>query len=119
MKVFRAFEKHVSYALTRPDPTQSPSSLQSYGINLRTIPIYIMSALVWISLLCFLYDGVETLEEYSITIYALTTVAGITILLRLFEWKRKEMFRLIDEFEKIIEARKLETSFKNYYEKIP
>lgn len=103
MKIFREFEKGVSYAFTRPNPIQP----QRYGINYKTIPIFAISVFGWIGLLFFFYDEVETVEQYSETIYALNTVACITSVFAIFDRKQKEMFKLIDMFEDIIKARKL------------
>lgn len=106
MKVFKEYEKFVAYAFTRPDPTKAPNLLQKYGINLRTIPIYAITIFGWILLIAFLLDRVQTLQDYSETIYALTTLASTTSALAIFEWQQKQLFGLIDKFESIIKPRK-------------
>lgn len=105
MKVFQEYEKFVAYAFTRPDSSKIPGLLERYGISAKTLTInsVIFSGMYF--LILFILDEAETLQEYSETVYALTTLASITSGFVLFEWRQIHLFGSIDAFQNIIESR--------------
>lgn len=87
MRVFQEYQKFLTYAIVRPDST-TPDFLRKFNLNLKTLPIYLITSLAWGCLVAYLYDEARTFQEYSETFYALTTLASTTTALKIFEWKK-------------------------------
>lgn len=102
MKFVHTYEKVLGYAIVRENTAES--TFQKYLIEYEHLLIILLQTVCSVCLAVCLFET-NTLQTYSETIYTLTTLTGTTIILILFQWRKKEFFELIDNFEKTIEKR--------------
>lgn len=100
MIIFREIKKSLVFC-----GVKSPQSEKSNRFNLRNLTILIIfsASTTIMSLFIILEDG--TMAEYSSAIYGCLSSTMTTIILLIFVWKTKDLYKLISSFEKTIEER--------------
>lgn len=105
MKVFQTYEKIFAYAIVRPGIANT--RFKKLINHSKVLFVNFISMYAWSCLLVFFSYNVQTFREYSETIYALSTIATTMFCVKIYDWKKMELFRLVDNFGDVIETRKM------------
>lgn len=106
MKVFQTYERIFAYAIVRPEIAKT--RFEKLFNNSKVLFVNLLSLYAWSCLLIFFTNNVKTFREYSETIYALSTIATTMFCVKIYEWKKMELFQLVDNFGNVIETRKFD-----------
>lgn len=100
MIIFREIKKSLVFC-----GVESPQSEKNNRFNLRNLMILVFfsASTTIMSLFMICEDG--TMAEYSSAIYGCLSSTMTTIILLIFVWKTKELYKLINNFETTIEER--------------
>lgn len=109
MRIFQTYEDILTYAVVRPGMAKNR---QQKWINKLKLPfIQNLCLFAFYAMCMFVIHYAETSQEFSESIYALTTIATGIFMLTILSSKRKQHFDLIDNIQKAIEMRKFKSIF--------
>lgn len=103
MKVFHTFEKQFAYAIVRA--TESDFGYQNFFNRYKHLLIILLKFCACVPLVQVFFVRDFNVQEYTETIYALTTTSGMAVMLKMFECRKQQIFGMIDSFTEMVEER--------------
>lgn len=100
MIIFREIKKSLVFC-----GVESPQSEKINRFNLRNLMILIFFLVSAVIMSMFIIREDGTMAEYSSAIYGCLSSTIAIIILLIFVWKTKELYKLINNFEESIEER--------------
>lgn len=115
MNIFQLYQGIVEYAIVRDDylkPSSNSSdgtsgSLQQLLSPYKNLAICSLKLFGCFSLLLFICFQAKTFPEFSESIFSFFTLVVCLIFTRIFYLNRELIFNLINNFERVIDKRKL------------
>lgn len=102
MELFHLLQKYL--AISGVEPFQKERSTIVY---LKRLLVFIVSTISFMSSLIFIAIGANAIAEYADAFYICETVLTYTTFpFVIFLWKMDSIFKLIEDFEHLIEQRK-------------
>lgn len=98
MKVLQVYQGTLSFVITRDD-----NGIKSF----RYIGILSVYGFGVISLIQFLISEAQTFQDYSESVYPLSTILTDFFVVIIYVWKKEQIFKLVDDLENAIEEREL------------
>lgn len=105
MKLFQLNRKYL--AVMRIEPHQSCQERQPMIVLFMRFLISIPKVVFAILSAIFLGYEAKTLDEYANSFYGTVTMIGFPLIFAILLWKMDSLFKLIGDFEKLIETRKM------------
>lgn len=105
MQLFRLNQKYL--AIMGIEAFQPFSENQPLIVFVRRLLVLISLTICVILSSVFLAYEAKTLNEYADSFYGFATTTAIFFLFTIFLWKMDSLFKLIVDFEKLIEQRKI------------
>lgn len=125
MKILQMYQNFLTYVIVRDESTANipilssmvkvPDFIQKNFVTLKNLWVYLMMVSGVFCLLVFLSNDAQTFQEFSETIYAISTLICCFVVIRIFEVNKTHIFALIDNFEKTIDTRKKHFNILIYY----
>lgn len=125
MKILQMYQNFLTYVIVRDESTANipilssmvkvPDFIQKNFVTLKNLWVYSMMVSGVFCLLVFLSNDAQTFQEFSETIYAISTLICCFVVIRIFEVNKTHIFALIDNFEKTIDTRKKHFNILIYY----
>lgn len=106
MRIFQLSRKYL--AVVGIEPLQPFQKEQPMIVFVRRFVVFISLLAYTILSWIFLGYEAETLNDYADSFFGFATTAGFSLILAIILWKTDSLFKLIRDFEKLIEQRKLE-----------
>lgn len=114
MKIFQVYQQFIAYFIVRdevrkikPLSSVDMKSFQHNNISWKNAAVYFEMTLASGLFIVYINQCAKTFQEFSETIYAITTLnAGIFAMI-IFELNKENIFELIDSLEVTINDRKL------------
>lgn len=105
MKSFQSFRKYL--AILGIEPLQPFQKNHSMIMQLKRLVVFIIFNLFVILLLVFVGCEADSLDEYADAFYMSATLTTMLFVFTIFLWKMDILFKLIGDFEELIQKRKI------------